>query len=131
MNPSINQDVKNNFEAREIAYSSEVQIRNQKALLELRERKEYLDQRKTWSIALLIVILLLVLFTFLFTLEVGVGNWAFKDEWLVRLVYVTFFASIIGLANIVVNFLFPKKQDETIQGINEVSIPTNPTNIDY
>jgi len=102
------------FEKKEIAYSSELQFRNEQALLRLREKREYLDQRKTWSIALLTIIASLVFFTFIFTLEIGIGNWVFKDEWLVRLIYVTFFGSIIGLANIVVNFLFPNNK-ETLQ----------------
>jgi hypothetical protein len=74
--------------------------------LKYQERAEYLQFRRRWSMALLGVVYIIVFFDILFLLAVGSGILQYQDEWLVRLIFVGNFIEVVGLARIVVDFLF-------------------------
>lgn len=74
--------------------------------LRLREKSEFLAFRKQWSRYLLILVIAIVVFNALFLIAVGKGWLQFKDEWLVRIIISGSFVEVLGLAKIVVDFLF-------------------------
>lgn len=74
--------------------------------LGLRERIEFLDFRKEWSRNLLLLVIFIVVFNSLFLITIGLGWLRFQDEWLVRIIFTGSFIEVLGLAKIVVEFLF-------------------------
>lgn len=74
--------------------------------LGIRERIEFLNFRKSWSEKLLILVISIVIFNAAFLLLVGFGVLRFEDEWLVRIIITGGFLEVLGLAKIVVEFLF-------------------------
>lgn len=74
--------------------------------LGIRERIEFLNFRKSWSEKLLILVISIVIFNAAFLLLVGFGILQFEDEWLVRIIITGGFLEVLGLAKIVVEFLF-------------------------
>ena len=96
------------FEQIENKANTQSDLEYRKAQNDLRENEEYLDNRKLWSAALLGCIITMLIFSLYLTILVGLKILIFTDEWLLRLIYISFFAEIIGLAKIVVDFLFPK-----------------------
>jgi len=74
--------------------------------LVLEEKSDFLSLRKWWSKALLIVVYIIVVFDMVFLVLVGLGVLQYHDEWLVRLILAGNFVEVLGLAKIVVDFLF-------------------------
>lgn len=74
--------------------------------LRLREKSEFLAFRKQWSRYLLILVIAIVIFNALFLVAVGKKWLQFQDEWLVRIIITGSFVEVLGLAKIVVDFLF-------------------------
>ncbi len=74
--------------------------------LKYQERAEFLQFRRRWSMALLGVVYIIVIFDILFLIAVGLGWLSYLDEWLVRIIFIGNFIEVIGLARIVVDFLF-------------------------
>ncbi len=74
--------------------------------LRLREKSEFLAFRKQWSRYLLILVIAIVVFNAIFLIAVGKGWLRFQDEWLVRIIITGSFVEVLGLAKIVVDFLF-------------------------
>jgi hypothetical protein len=74
--------------------------------LRLREKSEFLQFRKKWSNYLLMLVVFIVVFNAVFLLAVGYGWIQFADEWLVRIIVGGSFIEVLGLAKIVVDFLF-------------------------
>lgn len=74
--------------------------------LRLRETAEFLNFRKSWSTKLLWLVISIVIFNAAFLLAVGVGWLQYEDEWLVRIIITGGFLEVLGLAKIVVEFLF-------------------------
>jgi hypothetical protein len=92
--------------------------RNRAKELGLREQIEFLNFRKEWSQKLLLLVIFIVAFNALFLVIVGLGWLQYTDEWLVRIVITGSFIEVLGLAKIVVEFLFrdypvtTRKEDE-------------------
>lgn len=92
--------------------------RNRAKELGLREQIEFLNFRKEWSQKLLLLVVFIVVFNALFLIVVGLGWLNYADEWLVRIVLTGSFIEVLGLAKIVVEFLFrdypvtSKKEEE-------------------
>ena len=80
--------------------------------LKLKEKSEILAYRQQWSIILLSIVVLIIIFNFLFLIAVGRQFLVFKDEWLVRLIISSSFVEVLGLAKIVVDFLFTEPTKE-------------------
>ncbi len=80
--------------------------RNRAKELGLREQIEFLNFRKEWSQKLLLLVVFIVAFNALFLVIVGLGWLRYADEWLVRIVITGSFIEVLGLAKIVVEFLF-------------------------
>jgi uncharacterized membrane protein (DUF485 family) len=80
--------------------------------LRLKEKIEFLSFRKQWSTYLLSLVVAIVLFNAGFLLLIGMKALTFQDEWLVRIIFAGSFVEVLGLAKIVVDFLFkePPKQ---------------------
>lgn len=74
--------------------------------LKYQERAEFLQFRRRWSMALLGVVYIIVFFDIIFLIAVGLGWLSYLDEWLVRIIFIGNFIEVIGLARIVVDFLF-------------------------
>jgi hypothetical protein len=74
--------------------------------LNLKEKSEILDFRKKWSSNLLWLVVLIVLFNGVFLVVVGRKWLVYNDEWLVRIIFTGSFVEVLGLARIVVQFLF-------------------------
>lgn len=74
--------------------------------LKLREKTDFLSFRKEWSRNLLYLVVFIVVFTAAFLIAVGLGWLTFMDEWLVRIIIAGSFIEVLGLAKIVVDFLF-------------------------
>jgi len=87
-----------------------IKLETQKLLL--RERTEFLYFRRQWSKYLLLIFVFIVIFNAIFLVVIGLGWLKFADEWLVRIIFGGSFVEALGLAKIVVDFLFkepPKK----------------------
>lgn len=74
--------------------------------LKLQEKTEFLAYRKQWSIYLLTLVIAIVAFNAMFLVTIGLGWLQFEDEWLVRIIFTGSFVEVLGLAKIVVDFLF-------------------------
>ncbi len=74
--------------------------------LRLRETADFLSFRKNWSTKLLWLVIGIVIFNAVFLLAVGLGWLRYEDEWLVRIIITGGFLEVLGLAKIVVEFLF-------------------------
>lgn len=98
--------LKAEVEATEEAAEERALIKLQYEELRLREKSEFLHFRKRWSNYLLILLVFIVLFNAVFLLAVGDGWIRFEDEWLVRIIVTGSFVEVLGLAKIVVDFLF-------------------------
>lgn len=72
----------------------------------IRERIEFLDFRKEWSRNLLWLVIFIVAFNAVFLIAIGMRWLTFEDEWLVRIIFLGSFIEVLGLAKIVVEFLF-------------------------
>ncbi|CAN5243815.1 hypothetical protein BH09PAT2_BH09PAT2_07380 [soil metagenome] len=81
-------------------------LESQLAELRLREKSEFLAFRKQWSRYLLMLVIAIVVFNALFLVAVGKKWLQFNDEWLVRVIITGSFVEVLGLAKIVVDFLF-------------------------
>lgn len=68
--------------------------------------QEFFRLRKKWSWILAGALALILLFNFAVVFCVGFGWTTFEDEWFLRIVLGTNLADIIGLAYVVVRFLF-------------------------
>jgi organic radical activating enzyme len=82
----------------------------------LREKSEILGFRKKWSNNLLWLVVSIVVFNAMFLLAIGRNLLAYSDEWLVRIIFAGSFIEVLGLARIVVQFLFkepPKNLDQS------------------
>lgn len=79
--------------------SADIQLRAQ-------EKKEILDMRKIWSRWLLGVVVAIVAFDFIVIIAVGFHWMTFSDGYVVPFFIVESFLKTIGLAIIVVRFLF-------------------------
>ena len=89
-------------EAQEI----DMMIRQKLEELRVQERSEFLQFRKTWSRNLLYLVIFIVGFNALFLIAVGLRWLTFMDEWLVRIIITGSFVEVLGLAKIIVDFLF-------------------------
>ena len=98
--PGIEETVTEEALAEEAKYKVKLQQ------LQLKEKSEFLEFRKQWSKNLLTLVILIVVFNALFLIAVGLGWLTFLDEWLVRLIIAGSFVEVLGLAKIVVDFLF-------------------------
>ncbi len=74
--------------------------------LRLKEKAEFLAFRKQWSTYLLTLVVIIVVFNSFFLLAIGLNILQFQDEWLVRIIFTGSFVEVLGLAKIVVDFLF-------------------------
>jgi hypothetical protein len=74
--------------------------------LNLKEKSEILGFRKKWSNNLLWLVVVIVVFNGLFLLAIGRDLLQYQDEWLVRIIFAGSFIEVLGLAKIVVEFLF-------------------------
>lgn len=74
--------------------------------LSLQEKFEFLSYRKQWSTYLLTLVIAIVAFNAMFLVTIGLGWLQFQDEWLVRIIFTGSFVEVLGLAKIVVDFLF-------------------------
>lgn len=74
--------------------------------LNLQEKSEFLSYRKQWSTYLLTLVIAIVAFNAMFLVTIGLGWLQFSDEWLVRIIFTGSFVEVLGLAKIVVDFLF-------------------------
>jgi hypothetical protein len=81
----------------------------------LRERIEFLDFRKEWSRRLLTLVVFIVLFNAVFLVLIGRDILQFRDEWLVRIIFAGSFIEVLGLAKLVVEFLFKIPPDERVR----------------
>lgn len=88
--------------------AQEEDVTNKLKLEELRiqEKAEFLQFRKNWSKNLLYLVIFIVGFNALFLIAVGLKWLVFMDEWLVRIIITGSFVEVLGLAKIVVDFLF-------------------------
>jgi len=77
--------------------------------LKLQEKSEFLEFRRQWSHYLLILLVAIVVFNAIFLLAVGKNILTFTDEWLVRIIISGSFLEVLGLAKIVVDFLFKQQ----------------------
>lgn len=77
--------------------------------LRLQEKSEFLQFRKQWSKYLLLLVVFIVFFNSVFLLAVGGGQLRFADEWLVRIIVTGGFVEVLGLAKIIVDFLFKEQ----------------------
>ncbi len=82
--------------------------------LKYQERAEFLQFRRRWSMALLGVVYIIVFFDIIFLIAVGLGWLSYLDEWLVRIIFIGNFIEVIGLARIVVDFLFKLPPTEKV-----------------
>jgi hypothetical protein len=96
--------------------------RNRARELGLREQIEFLNFRKEWSQKLLLLVVFIVAFNALFLVIVGLGWLNYADEWLVRIVITGSFIEVLGLAKIVVEFLF---RDYPVTTKRDDEIPPN------
>ena len=79
-------------------------------LVHLEGLRAFYRLRKKWSWFILVCISLLILFQIVVTVMVGCGVLDFKEyKWFLPMVITENFAQIIGLAIIVVTFLFSAK----------------------
>lgn len=89
-------------DAQQVAKNLQVQLEE----LRLREKSEFLAFRKQWSRYLLMLVIAIVVFNAIFLVAVGKKWLQFQDEWLVRIIISGSFIEVLGLAKIVVDFLF-------------------------
>lgn len=96
----------------EEALSGDTKYRLQLQELQLKEKSEFLEFRKNWSRNLLYLVIFIVVFNALFLIAIGKKWLSFQDEWLVRLIITGSFVEVLGLAKIVVDFLFKEPPTE-------------------
>jgi len=77
--------------------------------LKIQEKSEFLSYRKQWSKYLLLLLVAIVVFNAAFLVSIGLGWLTFADEWLVRIIITGSFVEVLGLAKIVVDFLFKEQ----------------------
>lgn len=88
------------------ALEGDAKYRLQLHELQLKEKLDFLEFRKHWSQILLSLVIGIVIFTAIFLVAVGLQWLTFEDEWLVRIIITGSFVEVLGLAKIVVDFLF-------------------------
>ena len=81
-------------------------IKLEELKLKIQEKSEFLSYRRQWSRYLLTLLVVIVVFNAAFLVSIGVELLTFKDEWLVRIIITGSFVEVLGLAKIVVDFLF-------------------------
>jgi len=96
----------------EEAETEQKQFELQLQELRLKEKAEFLNFRRQWSTYLLSLVMIIVFFNALFLIAIGMHLLQFEDEWLVRIIITGGFVEVLGLAKIVVDFLF-KEQPKT------------------
>lgn len=74
--------------------------------LVLTEKSDFLAFRKQWSTYLLSLVVAIVVSNAIFLILIGTRVLQFDDEWLVRIIFTGSFIQVLGLAKIVVDFLF-------------------------
>lgn len=80
--------------------------------LQLNAEQDFFSFRKQWSQILLYLVIFIVIFQSVFLLAVGLKWLVFSDEWLVRIIITGTFAEVLGLAKIVVDFLFKQRSSK-------------------
>lgn len=97
-----------NTDKKTIQAAQEIDVMIKLKLEELRiqEKAEFLQFRKNWSKNLLYLVIFIVIFNAAFLIAVGMKWLVFLDEWLVRIIITGSFVEVLGLAKIVVDFLF-------------------------
>lgn len=80
--------------------------------LRIQEKAEFLQFRKNWSKNLLYLVIFIVVFNAAFLIAVGMKWLVFLDEWLVRIITTGSFVEVLGLAKIVVDFLFKEPPEK-------------------
>lgn len=96
----------------EEALAEEAKYKAKYKELQLREKSEFLQFRKHWSKNLLWLVVFIVVFNAFFLIAVGLQWLKFLDEWLVRLIVTGSFVEVLGLAKIIVDFLFKEPPKE-------------------
>ncbi|MFH1523188.1 MAG: hypothetical protein ABIE43_05235 [Patescibacteria group bacterium] len=86
-----------------------LQKRRNNAILTIKERKEIIKMRRHWSYWLLGVIIAVVIFDFFVILAVGFKWMSFQSNVIVPVFVGESLIKTLGLAFIVVNFLFNEK----------------------
>lgn len=76
------------------------------AKIKLDGLKKYYEMRQSWGNFLKWCLGIILGFNIVLVISVGLGILIFNDEWFLRIVLTTHLADIIGLAYLVVNFLF-------------------------
>ncbi len=95
------EDNKQQFIANELDF-----LNLKRAEIENLARSNFLELRNSWAFVLLSCIALIVIFNIFLVICVGIGWLNFKDEWFLRLVFLSSFAEVWVLAKIIVEFLF-------------------------
>ncbi|MBI2436646.1 MAG: hypothetical protein HYV41_02820 [Candidatus Magasanikbacteria bacterium] len=88
--------------------AQEIDERSIKAELWARERRDIIEMRAGWSKWILYSIISVIIFDMLITLLLGFQVIFFTSEWIVPAFVTDSIIKVIGLAYIVVNFLFHK-----------------------
>ena len=81
------------------------------AEIKLKGLASYFTMRERWSHCLMIAIFIVLGFNILMVWFVGIGTLMYSDEWFLRIVLTTNLADIIGLAVVIVKFLFPNQNN--------------------
>lgn len=100
----------NNFLSQEDLTLTKAEQDLRKYELELERYRDYSHFRKTWSMAILGFVIVILCINILFIFFMGFNVWHFQDEWIPRIIFSGNFLEILGLAKIVVDFLFPNPQ---------------------
>lgn len=85
-----------------------LELEKKKAEVMVQERKDIISMRRNWSWGILTAIISIVLFDFFIITAVGFGWMMFSETYLVPMFIAESLIKIVGLAYIVVNFLFNK-----------------------
>ena len=88
---------------------SQLEDRRMTAMLLAQEKQDIIAMRKKWSGWILLCIVLIVIYDMVMIPLIGVGVFAPQDEgakWLIGLLITENLAKVLGLAYIVVNWLF-------------------------
>lgn len=76
------------------------------AEIRLRGLEDYFKMRGSWSKCLKWALFIILFFNIGLAIIVGLGYLVYEDEWFLRILLTTNLADIIGLAFIIVKFLF-------------------------
>lgn len=76
-------------------------------------KKDYYTLRKHWSIYLMFILPTLIIFQIILAIGVGLKWFDFLNyQWFINIVVSETFLQIVGMCVIIVQFLYPQKQDE-------------------